>query len=500
MKNINTMLLLDGYKLGHRIQYPKGTEKVYSTFTPRGSRIDGVDEIVFFGLQAFIKKYLIDYYNVNFFEEDIDEIVNDYKRFIKYYLGDDDADVEHIRNLHKLGYLPIEIRAIKEGLKVQMRVPMFTIESTHPEFSWITNYLETLVSSEMWYPIVSANTSLMYRDIADRFAKETIGDTGFSKFQCHDFSQRGQHCTESAILSGMAHMLSFVGTDVVPAVVNIEKYYNGNMEKEMIGVSVNATEHAVMCAGEKDSEYETYKRLLTETYPKGIISIVSDTWDYWNVLTDILVKLKPIIMERNGVTTLRPDSGNPFKIICGDPESNLEHVRKGSIEVLWDLFGGSINNLGYKVLDSHIGLIYGEAIQPQLMESILKRLKEKGFASTNILFGVGSYGFLSGGVGGGIATRDTFGIACKATYVVVNGEERKIFKDPKTDDGLKKSQKGMVVVALNENDKMIAIDDNTSSERDYLSSVDLLEVVFKNGKLIRDDSISDIRNRIHNNF
>lgn len=495
MKNYNVMLLLDGYKLGHRVQYPKGTEMVYSTFTPRNSRIDGVDSAILFGLQSFIKKWLIDYYNENFFSENVEEIVDEYRRFVTSYLGTKEPDVQHIYDLHKLGYLPIKIMAVPEGTRVPMRVPMFTMESTHPDFYWITNYLETLISSELWYPITSANTSDMYRKIADKFAMETVGNLDFVPFTFHDFSFRGQSSFESAVLSGMSHLLHFAGTDTVPAILALEKYYNADITKELVGCSVNATEHAVMCAGEKDSEYETYKRLITEVYPEGIVSIVSDTWDFWNVVTNILPQLKDIIMGRNGTVTIRPDSGDPFKIICGDEDSDIDHVKKGAIEMLYEIFGGSVNNLGYKVLDSHISLIYGEAIQPDLAERILIRLKEKGFASTNVLFGVGSYGFLSAGVNGGNATRDTFGIAVKATYVKVNGEERLIFKDPKTDNGLKKSQTGMVAV-IQDSDGKISYIDRLNSKQLENARANIMRPIFKDGNLLVDDSLSEIRKRL----
>ena len=575
MKNYNTMLLLDGYKLGHRKQYPEGTTEVYSTFTPRKSRIKGRDKIVFFGLQAFVKKWLIDYYNENFFNANIEEIVDDYVRFFNAYLGESKVEVQHIRDLHALGYLPIKITALPEGARVPTRVPMFTVESTDFRFFWVTNYLETLISSELWYPITSANTSDMYKQIADKYAMKTVGNLDFVPFQGHDFSFRGQPSFDSAVLSGMGHLLHFAGTDTVPSILALEKYYNANIEEELVGCSVNATEHAVMCAGEKDSEFDTYKRLITDVYPTGIVSIVSDTWDYWNVLTDTLPKLKDEILAREGKVTIRPDSGDPYKIICGDidimdlsndkysnsldeakksmeqyiaddiqentphgecgvdsetqyfkygdkvyemtvsfdwnrydkqyyfvdgyrvtycEEIELTAEEKGSIEVLWDLFGGKVNDLGYKELDPHIGLIYGEAIQPSLMKKILAKLAQKGFASTNLIFGVGSYGFLSAGQTGSTATRDTYGIAIKATQVTVNGEERLIFKDPKTDDGTKKSQRGRVAV-IEKDGELAYIDGLFKSDVDKMDN-NLLEVVFEDGKLIRDEKLSDIRARL----
>ena len=498
MKKFNAMLLLDGYKLGHRKQYPKGTEKVYSTWTPRGSRIEGVSEVPCFGIQMFVKKWLIEYFDEFFFKGDINEITSDYKRFMKAYLGEENADTSHIEALHKLGFLPLKIKALPEGTMTPLRVPMITMENTLPEFYWLTNYIETIMSSELWYTMTSTSTSMMYKKILNKYHMETVGHTNMVKFSAHDFSFRGQSSYESAILSGLGHLLSFVGTDTVPAILAAEKYYGADIEKELVGCSVNATEHAVMEAGGKSTEYDTYHRLLTEVYPKGIVSVVSDTWDYWKVITETLLELKDVIINREGTLTVRPDSGNPKDIICGTFKGQSENrgllnaQEKGSIEVLWDTFGGTTNELGYKVLDPHISLIYGEAIQPELMDDILNTLKEKGFASTNVLFGVGSYGFLSGGVSGGIATRDTYGFAVKATYTVIDGVEVPIFKDPKTDDGLKKSQRGMVAVCKNADGKITYTDGLLKTQLDNVR-MNLLEDVFVDGKLVREQTLAEIR-------
>ncbi|CAF1851246.1 nicotinate phosphoribosyltransferase [Bacillus subtilis] len=477
-------LLCDFYKVSHREQYPEGTELIYSTWTPRTSRVENIDQVVAFGFQGFIKKYLIDYFNENFFKRPKQDVVNEYKRVIKYTLQVDDPDGSHIESLHDLGYLPIKIKAVKEGTLIPIKVPMLTIENTVPEFFWITNYLETLMSNEIWQPTTSATLAYEYRKILDKFAMETVGNKLAVGFQGHDFSMRGMSSLESTKLSGAGHLLSFTGTDTIPAILYHEEFYNANIQNELVGSSIPATEHSVMCANGQD-EYAVFKKLITETYPEGFVSIVSDTWDFWNVIDTVVRKLKGDILKRDGKVVIRPDSGDPVKIICGDPEAKDELVRKGLVEVLWDIFGGNVTDKGYKVLDPHIGAIYGDAITISRCKEICEKLAAKGFASVNVVFGIGSFTYQ-------FNTRDTFGFAMKATYTVVNGEERQIFKNPKTDDGTKKSQKGLVAVVNNGNDLSL-VDELDRNEYKKLSNDDILEDVFINGKLLRNQTLSEIR-------
>jgi len=479
---MNPLLLTDGYKLGHKEQYPLGTTLVYSNWTPRKSRVEGIDEVVFFGLQFFIKEYLIKQFNEYFFNQPKAQVTAEYKRYVDNYLGVD-YDVSHIEALHDLEYLPIEIKAIAEGSSVPLRVPMFTVANTLPEFFWLTNYLETLLSNVVWQPCTSATIAKRYRKILDQFALETDPENmDFVNWQGHDFSMRGMSGTESAILSGMGHALSFSGSDTLPVAKALESYYNTDVTKELVIGSVNATEHSVMCAGRKDDEIETFRRLLN-TYPTGILSVVSDTWDLWKVLTEYLPVLKEQILSRDGKLVIRPDSGNPVDIICGCKHEN-PRISKGVIELLWDEFGGTINQQGYKVLNPKIGAIYGDSITIERAIQICERLKAKGFATTNIVLGIGSFTYQYN-------TRDTFGFAMKATYVEVNGIGREIFKDPITDDGTKKSAKGLIT--LFEVDGIINLKDQVSESEEQQG---LLKTVFKNGELIVDDSLEAIRKRI----
>jgi nicotinamide phosphoribosyltransferase len=475
------MLMADFYKLSHREQYPEGTEIVYSTWTPRASRIKGVESVVVFGAQGFVEEYLVSFFNEHFFALPIETIVANYQRIIKHTLGISHPATQHIEDLHALGYLPLEIKSLPEGTVAPIRVPSLTIRNTDAKFFWLTNYLETLMSLVLWKPSTSATIANQYRRLLESYAIKTVGNIEFVPFQGHDFSMRGMDSVESAFRSGAGHLLSFVGTDTVPAICYLEEHYGANVEKELIGTSIPATEHSVMCAYGDDRE--SFKRLITEIYPSGYISIVSDTWDLWEVLTDILPKLKNEVLARDGKVVIRPDSGDPVKIICGDPTSHDISAQKGVIELLWEIFGGTVSKQGYKVLDSHIGCIYGDSISLERCEAICSGLMKKGFASTNMVFGIGSYTYQYN-------TRDTFGYALKSTLCVINGEEKHIFKNPKTDDGTKRSQKGRVRV----------IDGDIIRYEDELnlsdSQTDMMQTIFINGQTKNKQTLAEIRARI----
>ncbi len=493
---MNAMLLTDGYKLDHRRQYPKGTEYVYSNWTPRSNAYfpEAEDGAVVFGIQYFIKKYLIKYFNDNFFSVEKDKAVKSFARRINTFLGENEVGTKHIEDLWELGYLPVKIKALPEGSICPIRVPAMTIVNTDPRFFWVTNFLETLISCELWLPMTSATTAKAYRRELERHAKKTGFDKGIDLgFLCHDFSMRGMAGLEASIISGMGHLTSFVGSETIPAIDALEEYYVADAEKELISMTVPATEHSVMCAGGLDDEFGTFKRLLTETYPKGFVSIVSDTWDLWKVVTDFVPRLKEEILSREGRLVIRPDSGDPVDIICGAIEKpkaphGYKHTtaeRKGVYELLWDTFGGTINEKGYKVLDSHVGVIYGDSITLDRQKEIYKRLEEKGFAATNLVLGIGSYTYQ-------YRTRDSLGFAMKATWCQINGEPKEIFKQPKTDSGMKNSLKGLICVEMDKDGKFFATDCVSKEEEGY----GCLEVVFEDGKLVKECSLAEIRERL----
>lgn len=556
-----------------------GTEVIYSNLTARSAKHfnklpDYDNKVVFFGLQYFIKEYLIEEWNTKFFSKPKAEAIGKFKRLVDGYLGPDAVPMEHFEKLHDLGFLPILIKALPEGSRVNIKVPLLTIVNTHKDFAWLTNYLETVMSASLWKPITTATTLYEYRRLINDYALKTTGSLDFTMFQAHDFSFRGMSGRHDAAINGAAFLLSSCGTDTIPAIELLEDYYNADVTKEFVATSVPASEHSIQCSGTAvRGEFESFKKWITEDYPTGIVSLVSDGFDYWKVLTDYLPRLKDDILARPANTlglskvVIRPDSGNPVDIICGvdvrsvdyngnsfdvwkeyvaetmydnfcdnlDPLKphfaetdiyrcpidgkvyvvtfrptldrhdktcyyvdtvsdyedycefvavNLSAEQKGSIETLWDIFGGTVTEQGYKVLDSHIGLIYGDSITLQVAQEVFSRLEKKGFASTNIVFGVGSYTLQH-------VTRDTLGMAVKATYTEVNGKGYDLYKDPVTDSGLKKSAKGLLRVEKEGDDFVLY--DQQSKEQECFGA---LRNVFLNGLLLQDDSLENIRNRL----
>lgn len=546
---MNPETYADGYKVDHRQQYPGGTTLVFSNLTARKTRREGVDRVVTFGLQYFIKKYLIQEWNEKFFSQPKGKVLARFVRRINNYLGPNEVGDSHIAELHDLGYLPLEIFALPEGTEYGIRIPSIVFWNTLPNFFWLTNYIETVFSTTIWGPCTSATTAHQYKKLLTKYAIETVGNADFVQWQGHDFSYRGMFGMEAALMSGAAHLISFTGTDTIPAIDWLEEYYNADSDNELVGGSVPATEHSVACStilnfvkrirvektesGENIVEdelmnladVEYIRHLIQDIYPTGIVSIVSDSFDYWNTITKTAAVLKDAIMARNGKVVFRPDTGDPVRVVCGynyakldgglhtkisrDLESegyeavllengniysvgtapqrlNLtEHELKGSIECLWGIFGGTITEKGYKVLDSHVGLIYGDSITLQRCHAICEGLKQKGFASTNIVFGIGSYTYQ-------YVTRDTDGYAVKATYCEVDGEKINIYKDPKTDDGTKKSACGLLAVFKNPSGEFY-LEEKTTWDR--VRNCEFVPV-FKDGKLLKDWALKEVRDNL----
>lgn len=493
---LDPVFACDFYKMHHKFQYPEGTEVVYANFTPRSNHlskgIDGkpIEKIVWVGLQGFIKWFLIEHWNTHFFKKPIKQIVAKLKR----RMGPD-YDTTHFEELHKLGYLPICIKSLPEGSVVDMKIPVLTVYNTLPEqlfaVFWVTNFLETALSNELWPVTTVASIAYEYRKLLEKYAEKTGSPKDFVLWQGHDFSYRGIEGLMAAFQS-FGHLTSFLGTDTIPAIDYAEAYYGGM--NTYVGGSVPATEHSVMCAGGKETEIETYRRILTKVHPTGVVSIVSDTWDFWNVVggdNSIAAQLKDVIMNRQpdaiglNKTVFRPDSGDPVLILCGDPESDNEYARKGAVECLWDIFGGTVTATGHKLLDSHVGLIYGDSITLDRANQILQRLEAKGFASANVVFGIGSYTYQYN-------TRDTFGFAMKATWAMIDGKGHDLFKDPVTDSGVKKSAKGLLRVEK-EDGKFVLYDQQ--GEIEELGGQ--LEPVFTNGLLVSETTLEEIRQRVN---
>lgn len=483
---IRPLLNTDGYKTGHIRQYPQGTTRVYSNYTNRGSRMTGVDQVVHFGLQAAVQELLIDAF-ASFFAASEDTVAGSYQQVMDSYLGPGVVNVDHIRALHRLGYLPLQICALPEGTRVPLKVPVFTIENTLPEFFWLTNYVESALSAAYWHPSTSATIAAEFRRVLDQEATLTTGNTAGVDFQAHDFSFRGQTSIASAEASAAGHLLSFLGTDSLPAIAWIDRYYPGSVRP--IAASVPATEHSVMMAGGREHEDETYARLLA-AHPTGILSVVSDTWDLWRVLTQTLPGLREQIMGREGKLVIRPDSGDPIDILCGTEAvrgAGVTPAEKGVVEILWDQFGGTTTAQGFDVLDEHIGAIYGDSITLDRMRQIIDRLKAKGFASTNVVFGIGSFTYQ-------YQTRDTFASAIKATWAEIDGVGHDLLKDPITDNGTKKSATGRLAV-IGDNGTYRLIEQATSADE----ARSALTPIFLDGHMVEPDSFDQVRDRIATN-
>lgn len=513
---MNPLTFTDSYKLSHKGFMNEGTEVIYSNMTPRSDKYFTAKPdneqtcVVSFGLQAFIKEYLIDEWNREFFNKPKEEVIGSFKRLIDAYLGEGAVSMQHFEELHDLGYLPIEIKAIEEGNRVNIGVPVFSIVNTHLQFGWFTNYLETVMSCELWKPMTTATTMYYFRKLVNEFAMKTTGSLDGTQFQLHGFEFRGMSGRHDAMKNAAAMLLSTNGTDTVPALPFIEKYYGDDITQTFVATSVPASEHSVACLGTAvEGELNSYRKWITKDYPTGIVSLVSDTYDYWKVLTEYLPELKEDIMNRpvNALglskVVIRPDSGDPVRIICGYEDHEVEYTNngyvclvsgnrltdeevKGSIQILWEIFGGEVNELGYKVLDSHIGLIYGDSITYERAKDILSRLERKGFASTCVVLGIGSYSI-------NYVSRDTLGFAVKATAATVNGVDIELFKDPKTDDGTKKSARGRLVV-VGDSGNYSLIDQIQDSI--YVGYIDRLKPLFKDGKLVRETSFDEIKTRL----
>ena len=515
--NTPAINLSDGYKIDHRRHYPKNTQKVVTNGTPRKSRIPGINKVVQYGPQWAVKRYLVEEFG-KWFDLPTDVAVKRYARRINNYLPPGHGiTFEHIEELHKLQYLPIRIKAVKEGSLIPIRVPAYTITNTLPQFFWLVNYLETLISCSTWGPSTSATTAYNYKKILRKWAKKTGGDLDFVQWQGHDFSFRGMFGVEAAQMSGSGHLLSFYGTDTVPAIDFLEEYYGADSDKEIVGGSVAATEHAVMCVGTGfyiwdhykgdwerigDAELSVFKRLITEIYPNGIISIVSDTWNLWKVIVEYLPALREIILAREGKLVIRPDSSprTPVEIILGDDLADTyenyspeyrEAAKKGLIRSLYEIFPGETNEKGFKTLHPCVGTIYGDSITMERAELIGKGLHDLGFVSTCIVLGIGSYTYQN-------VTRDVYGWALKATYAEVLSSDGstvhklEIFKDPITDDGTKKSAKGLIKVYYDEEGKM-TYRDQVSWEEEEES---IMEVIFEDSKIYNFQTLSEIRARL----
>lgn len=587
----------DGYKTGHRPMFPKGTTHAYGNLTARADRLflKAVScsqfwdhKVTWFGIQGILQE-LNELWQVSFFNRPKAEVVKRYKRRMDNYLGAGKVPTDGFEALHDLGYLPIQVLALPEGSRVNMNVPLYVIYNTHPEFFWFTNYLETSMSALIWKMTTNATIAYEYRRVLEHWARMTGSDPAFIDVQGHDFSYRGVGGIEDGCRSSSAHLVFFAGTDTIPAIDYVEDYYGADVEREFVGCTIPATEHAVATANiltnlhlhqeqmrdeglpeltpvefhaaRLSAERDFVRRLITEVYPTGGISLVCDSFDFWGVVTQVLPTLKAEIMARQvdslglAKVVVRPDSGDPVEVICGveifkhdvatvmmtnstyhagilterrkfiyfradggklfraedllvdrnqgglpkglEPGNcvggylitphTLSAEEMGAVECLWNTFGGEINEAGYMVLDSHIGLIYGDSITVQRTQEIMRRLAKKGYAASNVVLGIGSYTYQYN-------TRDTFGMAIKATAIEVNGTLIDLYKAPMTEgETAKKSAKGFLRVDKDEAGNFILGQEQEMTFADLELGSGELRSIFKNGVFTNLVTLAQVR-------
>ena len=561
-KPIPMLLLTDFYKICHRMFYNPGTTQLVSYWTPRKSRVEGIDSVVCFGLTAFIKKYLLDEFNATFFLRPWEEVRAEYLDYISQTFRGDIAvkEIDAFKAIYDRGYLPLEIRAVPEGTRVPIGCPMIEFRATEEIAFWLAGYLETVASCNLWFPMTAATIADHNRKMVDFWYDKTVNDDVDRDFAAGDFSMRGMPGVEAAVMADAGHLLSFRSTATVPTAWWLHNFYNAPFS---VCRGTPSTEHSVVESYGKDKELEYYRHVAMDAVPNGPISMVSDTWDLWKVLREYIPALKDQMMTRDGKVIIRPDSGDPVDILCGtlrkkdymeldiEPDKLEAYIRKydeehfdfedgetsyrvrigkylyfitcyhawhtdedgdgydpdvdevaivcrlikpeelGVVELLWDLVGGTVNSKGYKCLDPHFGVIYGDAITHDRGEAIFSRLEEKGFAANNVTLGFGSYTYQ-------YVTRDTFGFALKVTHGIVDGVETPMFKDPVTDKGShsagKKSQKGMCIVQMGKGGSVSYTDGHTMAEAECVEN--MLRPVFRNGELLVDEDFETIRARL----
>lgn len=544
--NLNPLLQTDFYKACHHAQYNEDIEYLTGYYTPRMTRLKLQDKVVMSLLQSVLQDYFVERFEEYFFDRGEREVLEEYAYILEQTIGEKvskDA-LKRVRELHRLGYLPIKISAIPEGTLVPVKVPMFEISNTHPDYTWLVFALETLMSTSLWHAMISTTVGYQYRQIVNKWFDKTV-DNANPNSALGDFSLRGQESMESGTKSSAGFLFSHVNTATIPAIPYLARYYDTPYKE--VGKGAISTEHSVMCSNYSiDGDEITFiKKLITEIYPDGYVSVVSDSYDYWNMIDNILPSLKTEIMNREGTIGVRGDSGDPVEIIAGWPIVELkkkESVEKtiseammmdviykvegklyiqeevgeflftqevdfntmpsvalGTVGALYRNFGGYVNSKGYKVIDSHIKAVYGDSITQQRAEEIYSRLEEKGFSAQNVTLGVGSFSMQAvENEDGSLSpyTRDTFGVAIKATHgLMKDGKDIFILKNPKTDTGnFKKSLQGLVDVRVDENGELYAVDQISSTDERNT----IMRTVFEDGELVNKETLETVRQRLHN--
>jgi len=443
----NILLLSDSYKVSHYMQYPKGTQYVYSYFESRGSDREGWTEVCFFGLQYYLRRYLE---GVVVTKEKIAEA----EMYYADHFGDGTTPNpamfykkgwEHILNKHG-GKLPVVIKAVPEGMVIPCKQVLLTITNTDPECFWLPNYLETLLV-QVWYPMTVATNS-RYQKLSIHNYLEKTGNEGWaipggSALKLHDFGFRGVSSVESAAIGGAAHLVNFMGTDTVASMLCAHRYYGA---KKAAGISIPASEHSTITSWGEKGEVDAMRNML-EKYPTGVVACVSDSFDIYRACREYWgTELKAQVEARQGLLVIRPDSGDPMEV-CAQ-----------IIGILCEKFGSTNTKTGHKLLPPCVRVIQGDGVDYETIPKILQSLMDKGFAADNIAFG-------SGGALLQKVNRDTFKCAFKCCEVTVDGKARDVFKDPATDPG-KASKKGRLTLQLASETTGFADADKYKSSKD----------------------------------
>lgn len=454
----NIITMTDSYKVSHAVQYPPKTEKIYSYLESRGGS-DSSDETCFFGLQYIVKRYLegqvVTQEKIDYAAERFEAHFGNNKVFQRNRW-------EYILNKHN-GKLPVSIYAVPEGTVVPTHNVLMAIENADPECFWITNYLETLLQ-QVWAPLTVCTYSRDCKMLILKYLKRT-GDPSLIQFKLHDFGFRGVSSVESSAILGAAHLVNFMGTDTFSANELLNEYYH----EPMAGFSIPAAEHSTITSWGRENEVEAFKNML-EQYPTGLVAVVSDSYNIYEACEKLWgLSLRNKVLERDGTLVIRPDSGEPPYVVCK------------VLDILGNKFGYTTNEKGFKVLDPHVRVIQGDGINKQMLDNILFRMQTHGWSADNIAFG-------SGGALLQKHNRDTYKISIKCSHAVIDGKKVEVYKNPVDDPG-KVSKKGRLALIKRDGIYITVGEDTVSAEENHLIEI------FRNGELLVDQNLSEIRQR-----
>ena len=455
--NTNLILNTDSYKASHYLQYPPQTSHVSCYIESRGG---DYDQLVFFGLQAFIKEYL----TKPLTQEDIDQAQ---EIITAHGLPFNCQGWEYILQQHN-GYLPLAIEAIPEGTVLPTKNVLLQIVNTDPRCFWLPSYVETALLRGIWYPTTVATVSWQVKQIIAQALEKTADNLDSLPFKLHDFGARGASSYETSALGGAAHLINFLGTDTLVGIVAARKYYH----EPLAGFSIPAAEHSTIISWGAEREVDAYENMLQQfAGSKKLVAVVSDSYNLWHAITEIWGnQLKERVINNGGTIVIRPDSGDPVDIVCQ------------TIEMLMQKFGYLVNSKGYRQLPDYLRVIQGDGISPHSIKLILEAMTAQGLSAENIAFGMG----------GGLLQkvhRDSLQFAMKASAVEISNVWHDIFKAPITDSG-KISKKGRLALIKNQNNQY-----QTLRIEELENYSNQLRLVFQNGELLIDDSFETIRLR-----